>query len=101
MKNNKFLPTPPLLEDNETVKNPKLKSEIFNRYFASKSNVQGHDDEPPILERLNNIQNLSMINTSPIEVGKLIRSLKKSHSSHCGISGKFLQLISTQISHSV
>ena len=42
-----------------------------------------------------------MINTSPIEVGKLIRSLKKSHSSHCGISGKFLQLISTQISYSL
>ena len=101
MKNNKFLPTPPLIEGNETIKDPKLKSEIFNEYFASKSNVQGHNDEPPLLERLNHVQNLCMINTSPIEVGKLIRSLKKSHSSHCGISGQFLQLISTQISYSL
>ena len=33
-----------------------------------------------------------------MEVGKYIKGLKKSHSSHCGISGKFLQLIAQQIS---
>ena len=41
------------------------------------------------------------INTSPLEVGKFIRALKKSHISPCGISGKFIQLISKQISHSL
>ena len=41
---------------------------------------------------------LSNINTSPIEVAKLCRDIKKSNSSHCGIPGKFLCLISTPIS---
>ena len=43
---------------------------------------------------------MAHINTSPIEVAKLIRGLKKSHISPCGISGKFLQLISQPISNS-
>ena len=42
-----------------------------------------------------------MINTSPIEVAKFVRNTKKSHSSHCGISGKFLSLISQEISYSL
>ena len=101
MKNNKFLPTPPLLENNVTINEPQQKSELFNTFFASKSNVQGANDNPPILQRFANIPSLENINTSPLEVGKFIRGLKKSHSSHCGISGKFLQLISQQISHSL
>ena len=44
---------------------------------------------------------MELINTSPIEVSKLIRNLKKSHISPCGISGKFLQLISKEISYSL
>ena len=89
MKNNKFLPTPPLVENNETINEPNQKSEIFNKFFASKSTVHGADDVPPNLERFLNVPNLDMMNTSPLEVGKFIRNLKKSHSSHCGISGKF------------
>ena len=58
-------------------------------------------DDPSYLQRIDNIQNLSLINTSPIEIGKIIRSLKKSHVSPCGISGKFLQLISQEISYSL
>ena len=77
----------------------KNKTEIFNEYFASKSRVDGSDDDPPLLERMLNVQNLANINTSPIEIGKLIRSLKKSHISPCGISGKFLQMISKEISY--
>ena len=48
-----------------------------------------------------NIKTLEKINTSPIEVAKFIRNTKKSHSSHCGISGKFLALISQPISYSL
>ena len=59
------------------------------------------DDEPPFLEKNNSIPNLALINTSPIEVAKLIRGLKKSHISPCGISGKFLHLISQPISNSL
>ena len=50
MKNNKFFPTPPLLEGGNIINEPKQKSEIFNDFFASKSNVDGFDDEPPYLE---------------------------------------------------
>ena len=41
-----------------------------------------------------------MINTSPIEVAKFIRGLKKSHMSQCGIPGKFLRIISQPVSYS-
>ena len=48
MKNNKFLPTPPLMENNVTINEPQQKSELFNTFFASKSNVQGANDDPPL-----------------------------------------------------
>ena len=51
MKNNKFLPTPPLLENGNTINEPKQKSEIFNSFFASKSSVKGHEDDPPYLQK--------------------------------------------------
>ena len=44
---------------------------------------------------------MAILNTSPFEVDKLIRNLKKSHISPCGISGKFLQLIFKEISYSL
>ena len=101
MKNNKFVQTPPLIEQGETIHEPKHKSEVFNSFFASKSSVSGHEDDPPYLQKIFGVSSFQVLNTSPIEVGKIIRGLKKSHSSHCGISGKFLQLISTQISYSL
>ena len=52
MKNNKFSSTPPLIEDGETIHEPNKKSEIFNSFFASKSSVQGHNDDPPYLQKL-------------------------------------------------
>ena len=42
-----------------------------------------------------------MVNTSPIEVARIIRKIKQSHLSHCGIPGKFIHLISTPISFSM
>ena len=101
MKNNKFTPTPPLVEENETINDPKQKSEIFNAFFSSKSYLKGYQDEPPNLQKLVGVSDLETLNTSPIEVGKIIRGLKKSHSSHRGIPGKFLTLISSEISSSL
>ena len=101
MKNNKYCGISPLNENDETVNDPKTKSEIFNDFFASKSNLNGLNDVPPNLEKDDNIPKLANLNTSPIEVSKLIRNLKKSHISPCGISGKFLQLISKEISYSL
>ena len=71
MKNNKFSPTPPLLENNVTINEPQEKSELFNTFFASKSNVQGANDDPPILQRLVNVPNLDNINTSPLEIKEI------------------------------
>ena len=100
MKNNKFSGISPLNENNNIIHDPKTKSDIFNDFFASKSRVDGFEDDPPFLEKNHRIPDLAQINTSPIEVGKLIRGLKKSHISPCGISGKFLHLISQPIFNS-
>ena len=101
MKNNKFSGISPLNENGTTINDPKNKSEIFNEFFASKSTVDGLNDDPPNLEKTESVSDLANMNTSPLEVCKLIRNLKKSHISPCGISGKFLQLISKEISYSL
>ena len=93
MKTNKFSGCSPLNEDGYVVNDSKTKGEIFNKYFASKSSLNGSNDNPPNLEKLTHIASLAKINTSPIEISKIIRGLKKSHISPCGIPGKFLQLI--------
>ena len=99
MKNKKFSGISPLDENCHIINDSKEKGHILNTFFASKSRVNGYEEEPPNLEKLENVEFLSVLNTSPLEVGKLIRSLKKSHISPCGISGKFLQLISKQIAY--
>ena len=101
MKNNKFSNISPINENDNIINDPKNKSEIFNNFFASKSKVDGFNDDPPNLERKQDIPNLATLNTSPLEVSKLIRNLKKSHISPCGISEKILQLISKEISYSL
>ena len=97
MKNNKLCSTPPLVENSKIVND----HNIFKNFFASKSNVPNYDEPASSLERLQNISPLASINTSPFELGKLIRNIKKSQVSHCGISGKFLSLIATPISFSM
>ena len=99
MKNNKFSGVSPLNVDGQIINDPREKSQIFNEFFASKANVNGAEDIPPTLDNYPNVPLLSVLNTSPLEVGKLIRNLKKSHISPCGISGKFLELISKEISY--
>ena len=101
MKNNKFCNTPPLVENDSVINDPQEKSNIFNNFFASKSTVQNHNDPAPHLERFEHIPPLNSLNTSPFELAKIIRNLKKSHLSHCGIPGKYLSIISTPISFSM
>ena len=57
MKNNKFSPTPPLVENNKIVNDPAEKCEIFNTFFASKSTVNGAMDEPPCLTKTKQYRN--------------------------------------------
>ena len=101
MKNNKFSNIPPLVENNVTVQDPSEQSNIFNTFFASKSTVQSPNDPVPNLHRKEGVPSLDVLNTSPLEVAKIIRNIKKSHLSHCGIPGKFIHLISTTISFSL
>ena len=100
MKNNKYSGISPLNEGNETIDDSGQKSKIFNEFFASKSNLNGKNDDPPILQK-KDFPDLAILDTSQFEVVKLIRNLKKSHISPCGISGKFVQLISKEISYSL
>ena len=102
MKNQKTSNIPPLLHNGEIVNDPKIQSELFNNHFVSKATVPGSDDPVPFLKPNDSITcPLSSINTSPIEVSKILRQLKKSNSSHCGISGKFINIIATPISFSL
>jgi hypothetical protein len=99
MKNNKISRIPPIIENDQVITDPQQKADIFNNFFASKSSVQNAQEPAPDLTPRNDIfENLSSINTSPIEVAKLCRDIKKSSSSHCGVPGKFISLIATPIS---
>ena len=77
------------------------KTEILNKCFASKCTVTGADDDVPFLKKKENIPLFDSINTSPLETAKIVRGLKQSYLSHCGIPGKFISLISTPISFSL
>ena len=101
MKNNKFTNIPPLVENDVTVQDPLQKSNIFNDFFASKSSVNNPNDPAPNLQRREGVSSLNSINTSPIEVAKFIRNIKKSQISQCGIPGKFIHMIATPISFSM
>ena len=101
MKNNKHCNIPPLIENDITVQDPTEQSNIFNKFFASKSTVQNPNDPVPDLQRKADISTLNFLNTSPLEVAKIIRNIKKSYISYCGIPGKFIHLISTPISFSL
>ena len=102
MKNQKTSYMPPLIQNDEVVNDAKDKSEILNKLFTDKATVQGSGDQVPILPELDEIlSDLSQINTSPIEISKILRTSKRSNSSHCGIPGKVLNIIATPLSFSL
>ena len=101
MNNQKFSIIPTLIENEKIIDDPKLKSNILNTHFADKSSVNSPSDEVPFLDSLPGIGQCNTLNTSPLETARIIRLTKKSHFSHCGISGKFLDMISTPISFSL
>ena len=59
MKNNKHCNIPPLIENDITVQDPTEQSNIFNKFFASKSTVQNPNDPVPNLERKADISTLN------------------------------------------
>ena len=61
MKNNKTY-DPPLIENGSTIHDPFEQSNIFNKFFASKSSVQDPNDTVPYLQRKEGINSFNMIN---------------------------------------
>ena len=82
MKNNKFSSIPPLVENDITVQDPLEKSNIFNNFFSAQSTVLNPNDSAPNLPRKEGVNDLNVLNTSPLEVGKIVRNIKKSYFSH-------------------
>ena len=102
LKNQKGSNIPPLIQNGQVIKDPKSKSEFHNDIFVAKATVPGNNDSVPALDPIQSISSsLTAINTSPIEVSKILRQLKKSSNSHCGISGKFVNFIATPIPFSL
>ena len=102
MKDQKGSNIQPLIQNGEIINDCKQKIEQVNDLFVAKATVTGSEDKVPYLPKNDSItSSLSNINTSPIEVSKVLRQLKKSNSSHCGISGKFVNIIATPISFSL
>ena len=102
MNNNKFSSIPALIENGKTITDDQEKSNLLNNHFSAKATVPNPNDEVPLLFRKPEMPKFDSINTSPLEVSKIIRDhLKKSCISHCGIPGMFLGIIATPISFSI
>merc|ERR1712237_110220 len=87
-----------IIEDGSHITDPADKAELFNNFFANKATVDNSDDEVPHLEPKNVNITLTEFNTSPIELAHIMRNIKKSNNSYCGVPGKFLSLIATPVS---
>ena len=82
---------PPLIENGKTVSDPLEQAEIFNQYFTGKSNVRNPNDTPPTLESFVTNDVFEKLNTSHWEIGPIIKSLKSSNHSPCGIPATFIK----------
>ena len=98
MKTQKVATVPPILDGERVVTDAQEQCKIFNEFFASKATVPGNDDLVPSLTPKDEIlTDLTNINTSPIEVAKLCRDIKKSNTSHCGLPGRFIAMVATPL----
>ena len=99
LKTQKISSVPPIIENGEVVTDAQAKCNLFNNFFSSKATVPGNDDPVPYLEPRTDIKEpLSNFNTSPFELADILRNIKKSNFSHCGIPGHFLALVATPVS---
>ena len=98
MNNGKNSIIPTIIDNNIHVTDPSDKANLFNDFFANKATVENDNDDVPFLEPKNINNSINKFNTSPIELAHIIRNIKKSNNSYCGINGKFLALIATPVS---
>ena len=84
---------PPLIDNDQVINDPLKKAQIFNKFFASKSKIQGKNETPPKLDPIPTISDLDDITTSHYQIGQLIKSMKTADFSPCGIPSKFIKLL--------
>ena len=84
---------PPLCDGDSIVHGPKEKANLLNMFFCSKSHINGYSDPSPDLEKSDTIPSLKQFNTSPFEIGPIIKNLKNSNFSPCGVPAAFLKEI--------
>ena len=82
---------PPLIENGNIVKDPFEQAELFNKHFTEKANVINPNDTPPNLENFVTKDVFENLDTSHFEIGPIIKSLKSSNHSPCGISSAFIK----------
>ena len=83
---------PPLIEAGEVVHQPKEKADIFMEMFAMKAELPGRNDDAPEPIPNQYAGSLSSFNTSPHELGPILKNLKISEKSPCSIPSKLLKL---------
>ena len=63
---------------------------MFNNYFTGKSNVINPNDKPPDLKTFFTNDVFDTLDTTHWELGPIIKSLKSSNHSPCGIPATFI-----------
>ena len=81
---------PPLLDNGELVNDPLQQAEMFNKYFTGKSNVRNPNDKTPPLDDVVTQDVFENLDTSHYELGPIVKSLKSSNYSPCGIPSRFI-----------
>ena len=64
---------------------------MFNNYFTGKSNVINPNDKPPDLKKIFTNDVFDTLDTTHWELGPIIKSLKSSNHSPCGIPATFIK----------
>ena len=94
-KSQKNASIPPLLDSGKIIDDPVEKANLFNQFFIDKSQVYNPNDNPPQLNRIETEDNFEHIDTSHYEIGPIIKSMKSSTFSPCGIPSEFIKLLYT------
>ena len=67
LNNKKYSSIATLIENGSVIEDSQKKSEVLNKYFTDKSKVSNEHDVVPELDKIDNVSDFSIINTSPLE----------------------------------
>ena len=77
IRTQKISSVPPIIENGEVITDSQEKANIFNNFFSEKATVSGNNDPvPPLIQRDDIITPITQFNTSPFELGHIIRNIK-------------------------